>query len=185
MNCGNEDWVFEYSLSSKQNCGCNVCCMPPRKLVAGINDIATTTPWMTKYFSNPSDSKKYFKFSKEKVDMRCPDCGRNHKNIRIGNVYKNKKLSCPCNDGWSYPNKFMYSLLEQLEIDFEIEKVFDWSNKRKYDDYIEYNGLKIITEQHGQQHYHKQFNKNSRTLEEEKENDKYKYQLAIENGIDR
>ena len=185
LNCNNEDWVIEYTLNDSQHCGCNACCYPPKKLVQGINDIATTNPWMIKYFDNPDDANKYFKFSKEKKNMRCPDCGRIHKNIRIYDVYRNKGLSCPCGDGWSYPNKFMYSLLEQAGVDFETEKIFDWSDNRKYDDYIEYNGLKIITEQHGLQHYEGRINPNSRTLEEEKENDKYKYQLAIKNGIDK
>ena len=185
LNCNNEDWAIEYTLNDSQHCGCNACCYPPKKLVQGINDIATTNPWMIKYFDNPDDANKYFKFSKEKKNMRCPDCGRIHKNIRIYDVYRNRGLSCPCGDGWSYPNKFMYSLLEQLGVDFEAEKIFDWSDNRKYDDYIEYNGLKIITEQHGLQHYEGRINPNSRTLEEEKENDKYKYQLAIKNGIDK
>jgi predicted transcriptional regulator len=79
----------------------------------------------------------------------------------------------------------MYSLLEQIGVYFETEKIFDWSDNRLYDNYIEYNGLKIITEQHGQQHYYKQFNKNSRTVEEEQENDKYKRYLATKNGIDK
>ena len=185
LNCNNEDWVIEYTLNDSQHCGCNACCYPPKKLVQGINDIATTNPWMIKYFDNPDDANKYFKFSKEKKNMRCPDCGRIHKNIRIYDVYRNKGLSCPCGDGWSYPNKFMYSLLEQLGVDFEAEKIFDWSDNRKYDDYIKYNGLKIITEQHGLQHYEGCINPNSRTLEEEKENDEYKRQLAIKNGIDK
>lgn len=184
LNCGNEDWIIDYSLSSQQ-CGCNACCNPPRKLVVGINDIATTNPWMIKYFVNPSDSTKYFRFSKAKVDMVCPDCNRIHKSKSIHDVYRNGSLTCPCQDGWSYPNKFMYALLEQIGVRFETEKNFDWSDSRKYDDYIEYNGLKIITEQHGQQHYLKPFSNYGRTVKEEQENDEYKYDIAIKNGIDK
>ena len=79
----------------------------------------------------------------------------------------------------------MYSVLEQSGVNFETEKIFDWSKGRMYDDYIEYNGLKIITEQHGIQHYiDHPLNKKSRNLKEEQENDKLKYNLAIQNGID-
>lgn len=184
LDCGNEDWIVGYSLYS-QHCGCNACCIPPRKLVVGINDVGTTAPWMTKYFVNSSDSTKYFKFSKAKVDMICPDCKRVHKNKSIHDVYHNGSLTCPCQDGWSYPNKFMYAMLEQIGVNFQAEKIFDWSDERKYDHYIEYKGMKIITEQHGQQHYFKQFSKNGRTVEEEKENDEYKYHLAMNNGIDK
>ena len=70
--------------------------------------------------------------------MICPDCNRIHKNKLIHDVYNNGLLTCPCQDGWSYPNKFMYSLLEQIGVDFQAEKIFDWSDGRKYDDYIEY-----------------------------------------------
>lgn len=185
LDCGNEDWIVGYCLSDSQHCGCNACCVPPKKIVKGINDIATTNSWMVKYFVNPEDATRYSKFSNSKVDMRCPDCGRLHKDKKIGNVYNNKALSCPCQDGWSYPNKFMYSLLEQIGVYFETEKYFDWSDNRLYDDYIEYNGLKIITEQQGQQHYYRPFNNKSRSIEEERANDTYKYELAIKNGIDK
>ena len=30
-----------------------------------------------------------------------------------------------CSDGISYPEKFLYSILEQLNIDFETQKIFD------------------------------------------------------------
>ena len=56
LNCNNEDWVIEYTLNDSQHCGCNACCYPPKKLVQGINDIATTNPWMIKYFDNPDDA---------------------------------------------------------------------------------------------------------------------------------
>lgn len=185
LDCKNEDWLIEYLLTSeKQHYGCNACCNPPRKLVVGVNDIATIAPWMIKYFINPNDVTKYFKFSKEKVNMLCPDCGRKHITTPH-NVYNNHGLTCPCQDGWSYPNKFMYAMLEQIGVNFQAEKMFNWSDERKYDNYIEYKGMKIITEQHGQQHYFKQFSKNGRTVEEEKENDEYKYHLAMSNGIDK
>ena len=59
-----------------------------------------------------------------------------------------------------------------MSISFEPEKVFDWSNNRIYDDYIEFNGLKIIVEQQGTQHYTRGIIKGnrSRSVEEEKQN---------------
>lgn len=185
LNCGNEDWIRELLLDETQHCGCNACCIPPKKLVTGINDIGTTNPWMIKFFENPDDAYEYFKFSKNKVNMICPDCKRIHKKVRIYDLYRNKGLKCPCQDGWSYPNKFMYSLLEQLNVHFETEKAFIWSDNRIYDDYIEYNNLKIITEQHGLQHYKESTDFNKRSLKEEQENDKYKQKLAINNNIDK
>lgn len=183
LKCGNTDWVIEDAFVGHQHVGCNACCHPPKKLVPGINDIATIAPWMVRYFENPEDATKYMKTTKQVIEFVCPDCSRKHRKS-IGTVYACHNLSCPCQDGWSYPNKFMYSILEQVGVNFESEKLFDWSNDRRYDDYIEYNGLKIITEQHGVQHYEREINKNGRTVKEEQENDKTKYNLAIQNGID-
>lgn len=183
LKCGNIDWIIEDAFVGFQHVGCNVCCFPPKKIVGGINDISVTAPWMVKYFKNPEDATKYSKSTKQKVDFICPDCGRKHKKT-IAALYVNHSLSCPCQDGWSYPNKFMYSVLEQSGVYFESEKFFDWSDGKKYDNYIEYNGLKIITEQHGKQHYERKMNKKARSVEEEQENDKLKYNLAIQNGID-
>ena len=183
LKCGNTDWVIEDAFIGHQHVGCNACCHPPKKLVPGINDIATIAPWMVKYFGNSEDATKYMKTTKQVIEFVCPDCGRKHRKS-IGMVYACHNLSCPCQDGWSYPNKFMYSILEQAGVNFEPEKLFDWSNDRRYDDYIEYNGLKIITEQHGKQHYEREINKNGRTIKEEQENDKIKHDLAIQNNID-
>ena len=183
LKCGNEDWILETALCDNQHIGCNVCSTRPKKVVPGINDIPTTAPWMAKYFENPEDATKYCKTTKQKIDFVCPDCGRHHTKA-IGTVYANHNLSCPCQDGWSYPNKFMHSVLEQIGVNFETEKSFDWSKGRIYDDYIEHNGLKIITEQHGKQHYEREINKNGRTIKEEQENDKIKHDLAIQNSID-
>lgn len=183
LECGNKDWIVETALCDSQHIGCNVCSTRPKKVVPGINDIATTAPWMIMYFGNPEDATKYTKTTKQVIEFTCPDCGRKH-HKSIGSVYTCHNLSCPCQDGWSYPNKFMYSILEQAGVYFESEKLFNWSNDRRYDDYIEYNGLKIITEQHGIQHYERPINHATRSLNEEQENDKIKYNLAIQNGID-
>lgn len=183
LKCGNEDWLTEDLISGKQHIGCNACCSPPHKLVVGVNDITTTAPWMIKYFQGGSEeAKKYFKFCKTTIDMVCPDCGRIHKSTPH-KVYNAHNLTCPCQDGWSYPNKFMYALLEQLGVNFQPEKIFKWSDGRVYDDYIEYKDLKIITEQHGAQHYKKPLHKNGKTVKEEQKNDFLKYQHAIKNGI--
>ena len=140
---------------------------------------------MIKYFANKEDAFENSKYSTKVVDMICPDCGRIHRK-QIQLVMANHGLSCSCSDNWSYPNKFIYALLEQLHVNFIAEKSFDWSDKKIYDDYIEYNGLKIITEQHGRQHYDKPIIKSDRfrAVLEEQENDLYKYNLAIQNGID-
>lgn len=182
--CGNTDWISEYCLGDKMHIGCNACCNPPRKIVMGINDISTVAPWMNKYFLNQNDIYTHSPCSTAYVKMICPDCKTTYKK-QIVALYANHKLSCICQDSMSYPNKFMYSLLKQLNLDFEIEKEFDWSKNKKYDNYIKFNGLHIITEQHGIQHYKEISNfSRTRTLKDEQANDNLKYHLAKSNGID-
>lgn len=183
--CGNEDWIIEYSLDDYAHSGCNACCRPPKKIVKGINDISTTAPWMLQYFIDIDDAYTNSKYSKKCVKMKCPDCGR-IVNKQIHQVMSNGSLCCTCGDGKSYPNKFMYSVLEQLGIEFEYEKSFDWSGNRVYDIYFNYNGTSVVVELNGNQHYHKAINKGNRyrTVEQEQQNDYYKRNVAIQNGID-
>ena len=183
--CGNEDWAIEYSIQLKDSNGCNVCCNPPRKIVKGINDITTTDNWLAKYFCDITEAESNSKYSNAVVSMRCPYCGRTQRR-KISSVTANHNLHCICGDGYSYPNKFVYSLLNQLGLSFEIEKKLDWSNGKLYDDYIQHNGLKIITEQHGLQHYvdSQLFTGRLKSGMTEAQNDSYKKELALRHGID-
>ena len=101
----------------------------------------------------------------------------------ISSIYKKKSISCTCGDGVSYPEKFIISLLDQLNIKYEREYKPTWSSNRRYDFYLpNYN---MIIEMHGEQHYKNTNRKGARTLEEERQNDKYKEELALKNGIDK
>jgi hypothetical protein len=74
------------------------------------------------------------------------------------------------------------NLLNQLNVDFETQKKFDWSLNKKYDFYIP--NLKVIIEVHGDQHYSGKFESiGGRDLKAEKENDSLKEIIAIKNGI--
>ena len=182
--CGNEDWIREYCLDDTQHIGCNVCCIPPKKIVKGINDISKTASWMLPYFLDKNDAYSNSKYSKAIVNMKCPDCGRIYKK-QIHQVMSNNGLSCSCGDGKSYPNKFAYSVFNQIGIDFEFEKRFDWSDNRFYDIYFVFNNERYVVELNGEQHYKQSRSRGvrSRSLLEEKNNDKYKQEIAFNNGI--
>ena len=67
-------------------------------------------------------------------------------------------------------------------INFESEKTFSWSNRKRYDYYLsDYN---CIVEIHGAQHFY-YTGLSERTLEEEQKNDNWKKDIAIKNGIER
>ena len=173
--CGYEDW------KDNMTRGCRLC--TNQIIIKGINDIATSEPWMMKYLTNQNDAYKYAKTSKVRVSVTCPDCGKT-KTVELCNLYKMKKVSCSCQDTWSYPNKFMYQLLKQLHVDFETEKIFDWSCGKRYDDYITYDNKTIIIENHGKQHYSEYQIGYNQSLLEQIENDAFKEKTAKENGID-
>ena len=119
----------------------------------------------------------------KKIRMTCPHCGR-PKDISPNRLFRTHSLGCVCSDGVSYPNKFIYALLNQLDIIYSPEHTFKWSQKKRYDVYI--STLNCIIENHGEQHYDNSFTHiDSRTLEEEQENDKYKLELALKNGIEQ
>ena len=144
--------------------------------------IKDSAPWMIQYLKDKNDANRYSYYDKKEIYFVCPDCGAEFKK-RIDTVYAHG-LDCPCGDNWSYPNKFIYSLLMQLPVKHYPEKKFNWSDSRKYDEYVLYKGKSIIVEMHGEQHYSKPISNKGRTLEEEIKNDRYKRSLAIENNID-
>lgn len=154
--CPIDGYIGEISESDlKKGVSCSVC--SNQKIIKGINDIATTHPHLVKYFVNKEDAYKYSYGSKIKVKVKCPNCGY-LKSMNINKLISRNKMTCrKCSDGISYPEKFLYSILKQLNIDFETQKIFDWSrnldNKKLYDFYFKYDNKKVIIETHGSQHY--------------------------------
>lgn len=156
---------------------CPIC--SNKIVVQGYNDMLTTNPKLAMLTLNENDRIKYTENSGEKIDWRCPECGEIIKNKQIKNI-NYEGLSCPkCSDGISFPEKFMYSVLQQLNIDFEYQKTINFNSKFKYDFYIP--SINCIIETHGLQHY-KEF-KRGRSLQEEQNNDKNKEIFAKENKI--
>lgn len=174
---------------------CPVCAK--HKILTGYNDIATLRPDIADLLCDKNNAFLYGIFSRNKVDFYCPNCGAIINNS-IENVCR-QGLSCKkCSDGLSFPAKFVYNFLEQLDIkeSFYTEKVFEWSKniqhtnknlcgEKRYDFYIPLNAP-IIIEAHGKQHYQPTgFHccTKSKSFYDELENDKLKMELAINNNI--
>ena len=140
--------------------------------------------WASKYkdhfsqYLSVEQMKQYMPKSNQKINIECPYCGR-PKQVIIAVLAENG-MACRCSDGISYPNKFLYNILTQLNIDFQSEYQSGWTNNKIYDIYCQ--SLNLIIENHGIQHYEIcEFTE--RTLSEEQENDAYKRNLALQNGI--
>ena len=159
--------------------GCPICSSRTVKL--GVNTIWDTDRWMVNLGISEEDAKKYSRCSNKKITVTCPDCGREKKMV-IASIYKNKSIFCSCGDGKSYPEKFVFNLLEQLDLEFEIEYKPKWIEDKRYDFHLKDNDC--IIESHGEQHYIRKFNiSKARTLKEEQGNDKFKREIALKNGI--
>nr|DAJ80623.1 MAG TPA: restriction enzyme [Caudoviricetes sp.] len=180
--CKEELWISEYDIIKGNGCSC--CSRNSSTIVEGINDVPTTASWMVKYFQGGYDeAKMYSKGSVRKVQFSCPDCG-NKKTKSVNEMYRDKTLGCTCGDGFSYPEKFLFSLLNQLNVNFETQlskTTFRWCDKYRYDFYLpEYN---MIIETHGLQHY-EEAGKRYKGLNEQQENDKIKKNIALDNGVE-
>lgn len=192
--CGNEDWILESNLNKKK--GCNVC--SNRKAMLGVNTIWDTDRYLvTDYGLDEEFAKTHTIGVGGKGKFICKDCG-NIKLCTPNKVKNNKSIGCSCGDKYcSYPEKFIYSMLKQLNMDFKFQlskNNFKWIDTYRYDFYIP--NLNLILEIHGEQHGEfiasgelilvkkgKRFNKDNKR--EEIKNDADKCWLAYDNGIDK
>jgi len=182
LKCNNYFYMEPYRVLNNTNCP--VCCKSPTQIVVGFNDMWTTAPEVAQWLADPEDGYKYTKGANSKVNWKCPNCGQIIRGRYINNVHKRGKVSCPyCCDGASIPSKFVGSVLYQFCDDVYSEKVFTWSENKRYDFFIP--SLNMVCEVHGAQHYYSDFsNVGGKTFREEQYNDKIKLDNALNNGID-
>lgn len=159
--------------------GCS-CCYS-RVVINGINDLATTAPWMMNYLVDPKDAYKYTCGSSKRIQVKCPNCGKvKDKYIKISRMNELNGIGCDCGDGISYPNKFMFNILEQLNVKFIKEYSPYWSHGRFYDFYIP--SLNLIIEMDGE--FHDKDNRmNFQTQKESKMIDDWKDKQANMYGL--
>ena len=177
--CGNVDQIAENNLSKN---GCKVCCVPSKKILVGYNDLWTTHPEVASLLECPKQGYELTHGSHKRLNFICPRCSSKIKNKQIPNVITYGLTCNQCSDAVSYPEKVMFSILSQLNLEFETQKIFNWSKGKRYDFYIPSDNS--IIEVHGNQHFGKGFSKlGGKTLKEEQKNDRIKEELAKDNGI--
>ncbi len=160
--------------------GCPYC--SGRKVLIGFNDFWTTHPELAKLLK---DAKRGFEVthgSNKKEIFVCDRCGYEQSKM-LGNVSRQGFSCSRCSDGIKYPEKILISFLDQLNLDYEPQKIFSWSNNKRYDFYI--RSYNMIIEVHGEQHYSGIgfSNLSGKTVKDEQKNDKYKYEMAKANNI--
>ena len=172
---------------------CAVC--SGMQVCIGYNDIWTTNPELGKLLADPEDGYKYTQNSNKRIDFKCPVCGHICKNKVINQVNRDMDVRCPiCNDGVSYPNKFIYNILLQIEnnLDFLYREYkpewckFNFRNKERkgyYDICFGINNKKYIIEMDGGFHNRTFSGCNNLTIDEITFIDSEKDRLAKENDL--
>lgn len=180
FNCSNgHKWnALPSNILKGRNCP---ICSKSNKVYKGYNDMWTTAPEQAKMLKDPEDGYKYTKCSGEKVKWLCPNC-KNEILQTISNVNK-RGLVCPiCCEGISFPNRFMASLLFELNENFVAEYSIK-PKKYRYDFYLKNSNT--IIEMNSRQHY-KGWNfkgKETMSLDDIQQNDYNKKMYAIDNKI--
>lgn len=162
--------IAEHGLDSGNGC---FLCSKNGAVAPDINSIKATAPDLMKFIVNDADTLQYTDHSGQIIDCKCPDCGK----LFRRKVFKIAEygVPCTCGDCFSYPEKFVFSVLSQLGIDFETQYYINGSNFR-YDFYIK--NINTIIEVNGIQHYKVKWKSRS-----EPENDAKKKEFAYTHGF--
>lgn len=182
--CLKENHIFMMTPASERNGnGCPYC--SNHKILKGFNDLCTTHPHIAKLLEDEEFGYTHTYGTNEKTYFRCPDC--NNRLYTLPSLVYNKanEIVCPqCKDGFSYPEKFMCSVLNQLGINYIYQltsRDCEWVGEYRYDFYL--NDYNYIIETHGLQHYDEYIGyfKNGKL---QQEIDVIKKNLALSNKID-
>ena len=161
--------------------GCPVC--SGRTLMVGVNDLWTVRPDIARLLKYPEMGYQLRKGCHTECIFICPYCGSEI--VSKLSTVCNFGLSCKqCGDGFSYPSKLMRNVLQYLSIDFIQEYSPIWIKPKRYDFYCIIDRQEYIIEMDGGLgHGNKILNKNKMTLEKSLEIDRYKDDMARQNGI--
>ena len=103
--------------------------------------VDTDFPHLIEYFVDKTNLH-IPKSSKEYREVKCPCCNKIY-NVKIVNLTRNNHITCDtCNDGFSYPEKFMGFILKELNIAYTYQFSPDWANGYRYD-YLIFNNIII------------------------------------------
>ena len=151
------------------------------KAIKGKTDLWTTRPDVASMLVNKDFGYTVTSGTHKKADFICPDCGVIIKNKIIRKVCSDG-LKCPrCYDGISYPEKLMSCIFDELGIIPQRDSSMPWSEKKRYDFYVE--EFSLIVETHGFQHYSNKASFSRGNHRDEKSNDEYKKNLAIKMAL--
>ena len=186
VQCLNDGYMFDIAESDLSKLvKCPVC--SNKKVVSGINDLATTDPWMVQYLKDKNVATKYTAKSGKETICKCPVCGK--EKVMTFEVLHRYGFRCDyCSDKISYPNKLMTAVLLQLESfgiikNYKREYKSKWTQGYFYDHYFLFNDRDILVEMDGGFHY-RDNTLSKQDVSYSQERDRIKNELAIDNGFE-
>lgn len=141
-----------------------------------------TYPELVRFFENKEDAH-VGKSHPYKKNMVCPCCKKVYPML-VGSLIRSGRVSCPtCNDGISYPERFMANILRSINIDFTYQYKDTWTMNHRYDFMIVVNNTKYLIEMdggigHGNKSVHEKY-----SIEDSIKIDNKKDELANQNGF--
>lgn len=155
--------------------GCPFC---SGKRVDESNCIKTLRPDLIQYLKDKEDAERYTLGSGQKIWCKCPICGVKKEMLVYDLVHYGFSCSI-CDDGISFPNKFIRNFLKMNNISFKFEWIPKWEKdfNYRYDVFFELNNKKYLIEADGPQHQTKIFMGKESSL-----SDKIKDDWAKNNG---
>lgn len=183
IKCNIHNYIFERKENAihNDNVICPIC--NGDKVIKGINSFNDIHPELTNFLKNKEDGDFYSRSSNVRIECVCPICKK--EKIVSFNQLSKSGFNCGCSSSFSFPNRMMYSLLTLLKIDFYPEKIFEWGHNKRHDFFLP--DYSCIIEMNGEQHYSNRFFEFKKVkninLEKQKENDNFKRENALKNGI--
>lgn len=175
--------------------GYNCPCCSGYQISIGYNDFNTKHPEYINWLADINDGFNHTASSNDVVKWICPHC-HYEMNKPFSYVHTNG-ITCPCcDDGYSYPNKFIFNLLLQLKnkLDFLDREyrpkwcTFTLNNQESYGRYDVYFGINhkkyIIEMDGGLGHGNRIRNDSNITYDESLLRDSIKDKLANEHDIE-
>ena len=159
--------------------GCRKCSIENKVIVVKEEDkVKNTRSDLLNYFTSEEYSSMY-RYSKKIIESKCPLCGFTEKLPMLRLV--SRLHPCKrCSSGGVITEKLFLNILDLVGESYSYQYMPDWSENKRYDFYLPNHNC--IIEIHGLQHYKDVSGWDSK-YEDVKNNDIYKKNLAIKNGI--
>lgn len=185
--CNHTWWNKPRQILNEGVVRCPACSNRELNNYDGRNAMYYTHPYLVRNLVNIQDAfREVLINSDRKIKTICRECGyisdKSKQSLKEG-------FHCEkCDDGISYPNKFIYSIIDQLSKVNDITEVKrefrpEWGQGRRYDIKFKYNNINYIIEMDGGFHYVDN-SLSGKKVKEQNRIDKEKDMMARINGYE-